>query len=173
MTFPLCYVRGLEKIRIPLKSTGKKQRITLPTPMKLGRAMCTDCAQAARHWLTLATVRVPTGTEQIRVESGERGLRVEHGTEGKPEGALCLAWLQDLYVCGMSIRIRRIVVVRIAEKAVCLQIRDIASAGISTQAAWRVDIWGVRWSWPVGIARPSDLPSSFVAGRVTGSRGEL
>jgi hypothetical protein len=66
-------------------------------PMKLGRAMCTDCAQAARNWLTLATVRVPTGTEQIRVESGERGLRVEHGTEGKPEGALCLAWLQDLY----------------------------------------------------------------------------
>ena len=64
--------------------------------MKLGRAIWTDCAQAARNWLTLATVRVPTGTEQIRVESGERGLRVERGTEGKLEGRAMLGMVPGL-----------------------------------------------------------------------------
>jgi len=91
-------VRGLEKIRIALKSGGKKQRITLPTPMKLGRAMCTDSAQAARDWSKLANVRVHTSTEQIRVESVERGLRVERGTEGKLEGRAMLGMVAGL-VC--------------------------------------------------------------------------
>ena len=66
--------------------------------MKLGREMCTDCAQAARDWSKLANVRVPTSTEQIRVESGERGLRVEHGTEGKLEGRAMLGMVAGL-VC--------------------------------------------------------------------------
>jgi hypothetical protein len=70
----------------------------LPTLMKLGRAMRTDCAQAARSSSKLANVRVPTSTEQIRVESGERGLRVERGTEGKLEGRAMLGVVTGL-VC--------------------------------------------------------------------------
>ena len=66
--------------------------------MKLGRAIWTDCAQAARNWSKLANVRVPTSTEQIRVESGERGLRVERGTEGKLEGRGMLGMITGL-VC--------------------------------------------------------------------------
>ena len=65
------------------------------TPMKLGKAMCTDCKQAARSWSKLAKVRVPTSTEQIRVESGERGLRVERGTEGKLEGRAMLGMVTE------------------------------------------------------------------------------
>jgi hypothetical protein len=111
--------------------------------------------------------------------------------------------LQDLYVCGFSIQMYHVwqdmemeeedaelgrsttsigdvlkgsqnrCGENRGEGGVCLQITDIASVGISTQAAWRVDICGVRWSWPIGIARPWDLPSSFSAGILTGSHGEL
>ena len=116
-------------------------------------------------------MRVPTSTEQIRVESGERGLRVERGTEGKLEGRgmlgmvtglVCLRYEHTDVPCWARYEMeeddaesgRSTMSIgdvlkgsqnrcgeNCGEGGVCLHIRDIASAGISTGPAWRVDIW--------------------------------
>jgi hypothetical protein len=70
----------------------------LPTPMKLGRAMCRDCSAGRKE---LVETRECESAHEHQVDprrKWERGLRVERGTEGKLEGRAMVGMVAGL-VC--------------------------------------------------------------------------